>query len=508
MATITESIQSDFHPSSRNSSKAHQLGSDDRVKLAVEVLSKKVSISDQADQYEVSRKFVSQQRDKAKEALQDVFTPKSRDEDVLFYLPVTKRWLKQVVLCLILSCHSSYRGVIEFFRDILDLPLSVGSVHNIVDGVIPKAQQVTQSYDLSPIQVGSHDELFQSGKPVLAGLDLDSTYCYLLTEEDHRDATTWAIHLMDLEVQGLSPENTVADGGLGLRAGQAIAWPNTPCFGDVFHGLQEMTKVVTRLEKRAYKAMTHLNEVEKKMLKAKLKNKGRSFSTKLVQARLQEKQTLGDYDTMYILTQWMREDILSFAGPDYPTRCQLYDWVIEEIRKIETGTPDWVASLRRSLENQKQVLLAFAHRIDQSLQQIADEFKVETDWVRQLLHLRQMPYSCREYGDLKTELHKRFGHQFYEIQEALTNQMNHIHRASSLVENLNSRLRNYFFLRRNIGNRYLELLQFFLNHHPFLRSKHPHRVGKTPAELMTGKKHPHWLELLGFTRFRRFETIG
>ncbi|MGK5093686.1 hypothetical protein WDW89_16955 [Deltaproteobacteria bacterium TL4] len=65
----------------------------------------------------MTERFVSQQRDKAKEALQDVFNPKSRDEEVLFYLPVTKRWLKQVVLGLILLCHSSYRGVIEFFRN-------------------------------------------------------------------------------------------------------------------------------------------------------------------------------------------------------------------------------------------------------------------------------------------------------------------------------------------------------------------------------------------------------
>ena len=37
-------------------------------------------------------------------------------------------------------------------------------------------------------------------------------------------------------------------------------------------------------------------------------------------------------------------------------------------------------------------------------------------------------------------------------------------RASSLVENLNSRLRAYFFLRRQLGKDYLTLLQFFLNH--------------------------------------------
>jgi hypothetical protein len=34
-------------------------------------------------------------------------------------------------------------------------------------------------------------------------------------------------------------------------------------------------------------------------------------------------------------------------------------------------------------------------------------------------------------------------------------------RASSLVENLNGRLRSYFFLRRQLGSDYLALLQFY-----------------------------------------------
>jgi hypothetical protein len=75
-------------------------------------------------------------------------------------------------------------------------------------------------------------------------------------------------------------------------------------------------------------------------------------------------------------------------------------------------------------------------------------------------------------------------------------------RTSSLVENLNSRLRNYFFLRKQLGSGYLDLLRFFLNHRTFMRSRCPERVGKSPAELMTGQEHPHWLELLGFERFQ------
>jgi hypothetical protein len=46
-----------------------------------------------------------------------------------------------------------------------------------------------------------------------------------------------------------------------------------------------------------------------------------------------------------------------------------------------------------------------------------------------------------------------------------------------MVENLNSRLRNYFTLRRQLRGKYLGLLQFFFNHRGFMRSRVPERVG-------------------------------
>ena len=51
-----------------------------------------------------------------------------------------------------------------------------------------------------------------------------------------------------------------------------------------------------------------------------------------------------------------------------------------------------------------------------------------------------------------------------------------------------------------MGSGYLELVQFFLNHRRFLRSEHAERVDKSPAELLTGQAHAHWLEMLGFNR--------
>ena len=52
-------------------------------------------------------------------------------------------------------------------------------------------------------------------------------------------------------------------------------------------------------------------------------------------------------------------------------------------------------------------------------------------------------------------------------------------------------------LRSHLGPDYLALLQFFLNHRRFLRSERPERTGKSPAELLGGSPHPHWLEMLG-----------
>ncbi len=109
---------------------------------------------------------------------------------------MTKNWIFQVILALIFICHSSYRGVVEFLRDLFDYPISVATVHNRVQSVVPKAQKINESQDLSGIKVGLKDEIFQSRLPVLAGIDAFSTYCYLLAGADHRDEDTWGCHLL------------------------------------------------------------------------------------------------------------------------------------------------------------------------------------------------------------------------------------------------------------------------------------------------------------------------
>jgi hypothetical protein len=69
-------------------------------------------------------------------------------------------------------------------------------------------------------------------------------------------------------------------------------------------------------------------------------------------------------------------------------------------------------------------------------------------------------------------LRARIGAKFYTLFDAVSRPMADTPRSSSPVENLNSRLRPYFILRRHLGGSYLNLLRLFLNHRRFTRSRH------------------------------------
>ena len=288
-----------LQPAAPNCGTAKSLGPVERMTLGVQALAGHQSISHLADDAHVSRKFVYQQADIAQSALDDAFVPTAHDDQVLFHLPVTKVWLRQVTLGLTLICHSSYRGVVEFFRDLLDVPISLGTV-----------QTPLCPHRLDPV-------------------------CTLLT-------------------------------------------------------------------------------------------------------------------------------------------------------------------------NQRDNLLAFAQQLETDLTAVAEHFHLPADRVRAVLDLQAMDPRHPQHWHRDAQLRRQLGHErFRAVSQAVREVAAAVVRASSVIENLNIRLRNYFFLRRHRDTNYLPLLQFFLNHRRFLRSEHPDRVDQSPAELLTGQPHPHWLELLGYRRWAR-----
>jgi hypothetical protein len=484
---------------------AKALGPEQRQDVALHALAGTATISRLAAEHEVSRKFIYEQRARASGALHEAFFEEEADTDrILFHLPVTKAWLEQAILGLTLICHSPSRGVSEFCRDLLNWPVSIGKVHNVLQQAVARARSYNRQQDLCGVRIGAHDEIFQSGQPVLVGADVASTYCYLLSLEEHRDGDTWGIRLLELQDQGFHPQATIGDAGSGLRAGQALALSEVPCRGDVFHALQLLQPLVTFLENRAYEAIATHTRLEQK--RAKLRRRGQrtqGIARQASRARQAETQALTLAAEVALLADWLRRDILSLAGPDHDTRCALYDFVVAELRFRESLCPHRIGPIVRALTNQRDELLAFAAQLDQDLAALAAEFQLPLATLREVFNLETRALDHPARWPREAALRAQLGRRFFPISVAVTELANQTVRASSVIENLNSRLRSYFFLRRHLGPDYLALLQFFLNHRRFLRSERAERVGKSPAELLTGEPHRHWLEMLGYVRFSR-----
>lgn len=477
---------------------AQLLGPDQRQALAVQALAGTRPITHLATDHQVSRKFVYQQAGQAAQALAAAFAPPA-DDPVLFYLPVTEGWLRRLIVALLLLCHSSYRGVFELLRDLFHCPRSLGYIHNVAHAAMAQARAHNSHQDLSRVGIGAHDELFQARAPVLVGVDVASTYCYLLSLEEHRDAETWGVRLLELQAHGFAPQALIGDAGSALQAGQELALPNTPRRGDVFHVLRDSRDLVTSLENRAYQALETCVQLEQKQAQYARRH-GRSDASlrqKLHYARPAAERAVALADDVATLVDWLRRDIVALAGPEHATRGALYDFVVAELRARVGQGPERLRKLCTYLTNQRDAVLAFAQQLDSDLAALAAEFQVAVPVVRAVLHTQELdPHDARRWP-AEAALRRQLRERFYEVSQAVAAVARSTVRASSVVENLNSRLRNYFFLRRHLGADYLQLLQFFLNHRRFLRSEHPERTDRSPAELLTGQTHAHWLELLG-----------
>jgi hypothetical protein len=132
-----------------------------RKHLAIQTLAGTEPVSRVAARAQVSRKFLYRQKRTAETALNRAFAPVQADPSVLFHLPVTAAWLDQLVVSLVLICHSSYRGVIRLLQDLFDTPISLGAIHHLLKATAQRAAAINASQDLSPIRVGLQDEIFQ-----------------------------------------------------------------------------------------------------------------------------------------------------------------------------------------------------------------------------------------------------------------------------------------------------------------------------------------------------------
>lgn len=482
---------------------AKQMDSRKRKALALSALDKSKPLTKLAQENSVSRKFIYKQKDKAVNAISESFTSPCKKEKVLFYLPVTISWLCQLIICLILHCRANHRGVQKVLSDAFDHSISLGSIHNIISKDKITAKAINEKQDLKNIKFTAQDEMFHYNNPLLTGVDIRSLYCYLLSAEKDRDFDTWSIHLLDLESQGLNPERIFGDAASSIKAANHYVYPKVPYDIDNFHILKDLMEMRRYFRNCLKSAITNRKTLQHKLDKVLLTKKISNYIQQLEVAKTKEKDMKYLSQSIDTLVSWMQHDVLNMPGLEPKLRYELFDFVLYEFNQLAKLYPHRIQSVCTTLKNQKYFLLAFTEVLNNKFQAIADKFERPIEKIWKMCELQRCKHSSDTYAFRSLPLQDYFQNDFDEVEDAVLKALDTTERTSSMVENLHSRLKPYFYLRREIGFGYLDLLRFYLNHTPFLRSERTERKGKTPAEILTGKKHPHWLEMLGYKRFKK-----
>jgi hypothetical protein len=387
--------------------------------------------------------------------------------------------------------------------DVFDFDISLGTIHNIVQTAAVTAKELSVKQDLKAITIVAHDESFHNDKPILTGIDIPSLYCHLLSKEDHRNGDTWAINLLDLQKQKFKPTRVIADDGSGLRAGHAAVCYNIPCDIDNFHITRDLMELRRYFRNKSKSTATLQRESENRLAAEYKPETIEKYATQFALAQAESMLMQHITTTIDTLVSWIEHDVFNKPGADIIERRELFDFIVQELENLAKPHPHRIQPMGIKLEDVRDLLLAFVDALGEKLAVIANQYKISMDKLWEICRLQRCEYLSDNYLLRSENIVLELNDSFEEIEDAVIAALDSTERTSSMVENLNSRVSSYLFIRKNSDQSFLDLLKFYFNHTPFLRSERNYRVNKTPTELLTGEAHNHWLELLGHTRFKR-----
>lgn len=401
--------------------------------------------------------------------------------------------IKRIIVSTAVECKGSIEDIQAHFENVFDLHISEGSISNILTEAAEKAKAFNDSIPLDQIKIGLSDEIFQAGDPVLVGVDPLSTLVYLMVPSEKRDSVAWWIAYHEKqENQGLNIEESVTDGGTGMKKGIKEAFEKINEQYDIFHMLMKFTKAENIYESKTYGLINAEYNCKKKLLKTKPTVTKEEYESACAKALIAIKK----YDTLSILIIWLKE-LVNFGGYAYEDRLQLINFILEELGKIEINS-SYLDEAIKTLNSNKEILLFFVKKAENLFIKLSIEEDVRLDTINLFWQQHGIKNTNNKYWILDSKLKSRLGNNYSKIKSKVQEILKTIVRCSSMVENINSQIRPYLLLKRTLKGKFLDLLQFYLNTRKYLNSRVKERKGKSPIQLLTGKDYGNWLDILGY----------
>ena len=448
-----------------------------------------IPVSDISKETQISRTYIYH----LKANVQNYMESLDKTENHVLSINIDKGFIERMVLSLSLDCHASAEGIQRNFASVFGLHISYGKISSILAEASERAERFDAGIPLESITQGANDEIFQGNIPVLTGIDTESTYVYLLSEAGDRSADTWQLFMEERKDHGLGLQVSISDAGTGLNAGIPKAFPDICVQPDIFHELRPVGAELTRLERKAEKLIADEATLEKR---ASGKRPQKKTLEQLSQIHEKVDMAIQEYDVLRILFYWLVE-LTGFSGYSFQDACKLVEWVLSEMEASFPGHTKLLGQTRKIGEKLPQIL-SFLQRMEENFTAASRKKGIPPEAFHIMYQQKAFHASSWECSQMEYHLGELLGNSYESAREEFCHILDHTKRASSLVENLNSRIRVYMNLKCMVPKKYFILLKVYFNTRKYHRSRIAERIGKSPLELMTGKEYPEFLEVLGY----------
>lgn len=413
--------------------------------------------------------------------------------------------LPKLILLFRLEGRCSLSSISSILKECHESPNSVGYISEFLQSC-GSALPSTLSMKTAKFVFYLSDEIFSIQSPLLVTIDAQSTAILKIEKASDRSAERWREHFLDLEDHLFVTLGMASDRGTGLIKGYEAACERAIWVCDYFHEFRDLFKFVDRLESRAYGTITAQAEAARKFNKARSEANLNKRFEQYEKASGASEKAIDLYDEIFYLTQTLQEILqLCASNGVLKSKTQVKSQLEAVLAMIEELDHVAIKGIVKPLKKHLDDILVPFEQLDKIYAELLESVETKTlEFLTLAWHHehfshqtkgKEKRHHCHERDFWLEIAEVQLTKGFPEIQERVFEKMDSVVRASSLVEMVNSIIRNYLNNSKGqITQESLNLIMFYHNHRRYKSGK---RKGMAPMELLTGEKlEAHWADLL------------
>ena len=374
--------------------------------------------------------------------------------------------------------------------------------------ILPQNQEIESAGKLS-IPIVS-DEIFVKSKPILISAEPKSTAILGITLSKDRTAISWSKHFKSIldTNHNLEINAATTDEGTGLCSSIEETFPFITRQPDTYHGVAHVFGLLrASLEKKVEMAIKKERERDRVCMGRKT---DKLFKEKYELYKKASDETINaieEYEAFTYLYICIIKELESF---DSDGEIRDREKATEEIKTALDLMEELDRDISSEIEGVRRLLPTLLNYFEQTKKSVKECQKMGLDndllkviflaWQWNKSYIKAKKQSRRDTAKWERDFYLEYaqdllGEKFDKVKEAVFDELDNIIKASSAIENINSILRFYLDSSRSqTTQEFLNIFAFYHNHRQYKAGK---RKGKTPMEIITGKKQAKdWIQLL------------